>query len=109
MWRKDLADEIIAQEFSSPDLELAWLDEDESEPKALEAMLEGRVKLGAVTLNEMRDALAPGMLPLGCFYFRYSHTCRSYVGLSANKSTIGFCIQPWSYAFFPQFYLRPAV
>ena len=56
-WVKDLVDAIIAEEFSSPDLELAWLDEDEVVPKGLEAVLEGRVKLGAVTLNEMRDAL----------------------------------------------------
>jgi Phage portal protein len=56
-WVKDLVDEIIAGEFASPDLELAWLDEDEADPKGLEAVLEGRVKLGAVTLNEMRDAL----------------------------------------------------
>ena len=56
-WVKDLIDEIIADEFSSPDLELAWLDEDEGDPKGLEAVLEGRVKIGAVTLNEMRDCL----------------------------------------------------
>ena len=56
-WVKDLIDEIISEEFASPDLELAWLDEDEADPKGLEAVLEGRVKLGAVTLNEMRDAL----------------------------------------------------
>ena len=56
-WVKDLIDEIIAEEFASPDLELAWLDEDDADPKGLEAVLEGRVKLGAVTLNEMRDAL----------------------------------------------------
>jgi len=28
-WVKDLIDEIIGEEFSSPDLELAWLGEDE--------------------------------------------------------------------------------
>ena len=31
-WVKDLIDEIIAEEFASPDLELAWLDEDEADP-----------------------------------------------------------------------------
>ena len=56
-WVKDLIDEIIAEEFASPDLELAWLGEDEADPKGMEAVLEGRVKLGAVSLNEMRDAL----------------------------------------------------
>ncbi len=55
-WVKDLIDEIIAEEFSSPDLELDWLDED-ADAAGLEALLEGRVKLGAVTLNEMRDSL----------------------------------------------------
>ncbi len=55
-WVKDLMDEIIADEFASPDLELHWLDED-ADAAGLEASLEGRVKLGAVTLNEMRDAL----------------------------------------------------
>jgi Phage portal protein len=56
-WVKDLVDEIIAEEFASPDLELAWLDEDEADPKGMEAVLEGRVKLGAFTINEMREAL----------------------------------------------------
>jgi hypothetical protein len=55
-WVKDLVDEIISEEFSSPDLELHWLDED-ADAAGLEASLEGRVKLGAVTLNEMRDHL----------------------------------------------------
>jgi hypothetical protein len=53
-WVKDLIDEILAEELASPDLELHWLDEDEGDP---ETVLEGRLKVGALTLNEMRDAL----------------------------------------------------
>jgi hypothetical protein len=53
-WVKDLIDEIVAEEFASPDLELHWLEEDEGEP---EKVLEGRLKVDALTLNEMRDAL----------------------------------------------------
>jgi hypothetical protein len=53
-WVKDLIDGIIAEEFSSPDLELHWLDEDDGDP---ETVLESRVKLGAITLNEMRGHL----------------------------------------------------
>jgi hypothetical protein len=53
-WVKDLIDEIVAEEFGSPDLELHWLDEDEGDP---ETVLEGHLKVGALTLNEMRDAL----------------------------------------------------
>jgi len=56
-WVKDLCDEIIAEEFASPDLELAWLGEDDSDSKSAEAALESRLKLGALTLNELRDAL----------------------------------------------------
>jgi hypothetical protein len=55
-WVKDLIDEIIADEFASPDLELVRLDEDIDAAQA-EAHLEASVKLGAVTLNEMRDSL----------------------------------------------------
>ncbi len=55
-WVKDLIDEIIADEFASADLELAWLDED-TDATHNEAQLEARLKLGAVTLNELRDAL----------------------------------------------------
>jgi hypothetical protein len=57
-WVKDLIDEIVAEEFASPDLELHWLAEDEADP---ETVLEGRLKVGALTLNEMRDAL--GLYP----------------------------------------------
>jgi hypothetical protein len=55
-WVKDLVDEVIADEFGSPDLELLWLDED-SGAAEIEAQFEARVKIGAATLNELRDAL----------------------------------------------------
>ena len=56
-WVKDLIDEIIDDEFAWLDLELVWLNEDEGDPKGLKAGLEGQVRLGAITLNEMRDSL----------------------------------------------------
>ncbi len=55
-WVKDLVDEVIADEFASPDLELLWLDED-SGAAEIEAQIEARVKIGAATLNELRAAL----------------------------------------------------
>ncbi len=45
-WVKNLIDEIIAEEFSSPDLELHWLDED-ADAAGLEALLEARNRLRA--------------------------------------------------------------
>ncbi len=56
-WVKDLIDEIIAEEFASPDLELVWLSEDDNDLGRNEAALESRLKLGALTLNELRDGL----------------------------------------------------
>jgi hypothetical protein len=56
-WVKDLIDEIITEEFASPDLELVWLGEDDNDAGKAEAALESRLKIGAVTLNELRDAL----------------------------------------------------
>jgi hypothetical protein len=56
-WVKDLIDEIIAEEFASPDLELHWLDEDNSDTGKAEAAFEARLKIGAVTLNEVRSHL----------------------------------------------------
>jgi hypothetical protein len=49
-WVKDLIDEIIVDEFASPALELHWLDEDDGAAEN-EAALEGRVKLGDLTLG----------------------------------------------------------
>jgi hypothetical protein len=56
-WVKDLIDQILAEEFSSPDLELVWLSEEDNDLGKNEAALEARVKLGAITLNELRDSL----------------------------------------------------
>jgi hypothetical protein len=88
-WVKDLVDEIIAEEFASPDLELAWLDEDEGDPKGLEAVLEGRVKLGAVTLNEMRDALGLDPFATAAADRPMVLTATGYVPIEANASGEG--------------------
>ena len=86
-WVKDLIDEIIADEFASSDLELAWLDEDEADPKGLEAVLEGRVKLGAVTLNEMRDALGLDPYTNAAADRAMVLTATGYLPIEANTSS----------------------
>ena len=55
-WVKDLADDVIADELSSPDLELAWIEEDETDPVKQNGILDSRVKSGRMTINEARDA-----------------------------------------------------
>jgi hypothetical protein len=55
-WVKDLADEIIADELDSPDLELAWLEEGETDPTKQNTILDSQVRSGRITINEARDA-----------------------------------------------------
>jgi hypothetical protein len=85
-WVKDLIDEIVAEEFASPDLELHWLDEDEGDP---ETVLEGRVKLGAVTLNEMRDALGLDPFDNAAADRPMVLTATGYVPIEANAGGEG--------------------
>ena len=87
-WVKDLIDEIIAEEFASPDLELVWLDEDTDAAQA-EAQLESRVKLGAVTLNEMRDSLGLDAFANAAADRPMVLTATGYVPIEANASGEG--------------------
>jgi hypothetical protein len=79
-----LIDEIVAEEFASPDLELHWLDEDEGDP---ETVLEGRLKLGAVTLNEMRDALGLDPFDNAAADRPMVLTATGFVPIEANAGT----------------------
>jgi hypothetical protein len=85
-WVKDLIDEIVAEEFASPDLELHWLEEDEGEP---EKVLEGRLKLGALTLNEMRDALGLDPFDNAAADRPMVLTATGYVPIEANAGGEG--------------------
>jgi hypothetical protein len=85
-WIKDLIDEIVAEEFSSPDLELHWLEEDEGEP---ETVLEGRLKVGALTLNEMRDALGLDPFDNAAADRPMVLTATGYVPIEANAGAEG--------------------
>ena len=85
-WVKDLIDEIVAKEFASPDLELHWLDEDEGDP---ETVLEGRLKVGALTLNEMRDALGLDPFDNAAADRPMVLTATGYVPIEANAGAGG--------------------
>ena len=85
-WVKDLIDEIVAEEFASPDLELHWLDEDEGDP---ETVLEGRLKVGALTLNEMRDALGLDPFDNAAADRPMVLTATGYVPIEANAGGQG--------------------
>ena len=84
-WVKDLIDEIVAEEFASPDLELHWLDEDEGDP---ETVLEGRLKVGALTLNEMRDALGLDPFDNAAADRPMVLTATGYVPIEANAGKL---------------------
>ena len=55
-WIKGFIDPILEDEFASPDLELSWVEEDETDPQKFETIMEGRLKVAGVTLNQFRDA-----------------------------------------------------
>ena len=85
-WVKDLIDEIIAEEFASPDLELIWLDED-TDAATAQAQLESRVKLGALTLNELRDALGLDPFDVAAADRQMVLTPTGYVPIEAGAGT----------------------
>jgi len=86
-WVKDLIDEIIADEFASPDLELVWLSEEDADLGKNEAALENRVKLGALTLNELRDALGLDPYPNPAADRPMVLTANGYVPIEAGLNT----------------------
>jgi hypothetical protein len=83
-----MVDEIIAEEFSSPDLELVWLDEDTDAAQA-EAQFESRVKLGVVTLNELRDSLGLDPFDNTAADRPMVLTATGYVPIEANAGGVG--------------------
>jgi hypothetical protein len=85
-WVKDLIDEIIAEEFSSPDLELTWLDEDDGDA---ETVLANRLKIGAVTLNELRDSLGLDPFANPAADRPMVLTAAGYVPIEANAEVKG--------------------
>jgi hypothetical protein len=54
-WIKDLIDDITADELDSPDLELAWLEEQDIDPTKQSTIIDQKVKSGRMTINEARD------------------------------------------------------
>ena len=54
-WIKDLIDDVVADELGSPDLELAWLEEQDIDPTKQSAIIDQKVKGARMTLNEARD------------------------------------------------------
>jgi hypothetical protein len=56
-WAKRFVDSVIQNRMGQTDLEFAWLEQDEIDPKEQSAILVGYVKEGVYTRNEARDKL----------------------------------------------------
>ncbi|MHB8885822.1 MAG: hypothetical protein ACYC5H_12245 [Methylovirgula sp.] len=54
---KSLIDDVIAQEFQSPDLEFSWSNEASIDPQTQESILSSYATKGILTINEARVAL----------------------------------------------------
>ncbi len=56
-WVKGLIDEILADEFSAPDLEFVWSADPSLDPQTQETILSSYTTKGILTINEARAAL----------------------------------------------------
>lgn len=54
-WVKSLIDDIISEEFDSPDLEFIWRGDDELDPVKRQQITAGNLKAGLLTINEGRQ------------------------------------------------------
>lgn len=53
-WVKALIDDILTEEFNSPDLEFAWRGDDELDPVKRQQITSGNLRDGLITINEGR-------------------------------------------------------
>ena len=58
-WVKSLVDDVIAQEFASPDLEFRWKDDRAGDPATVASIATDYVKNGIKSVNEVRGELGP--------------------------------------------------
>ena len=63
IWVKSLIDDVIAEEFESPDLEFFWSNEAWIDPQTQESILSSYATKGILTINEARVALGREPLP----------------------------------------------
>jgi hypothetical protein len=57
MWTKRLMDKIIREDFDAPDLEFSWESDAEFDPAKAVVINTGYAKIGAMTIDEVRDNL----------------------------------------------------
>jgi hypothetical protein len=65
-WVKSFIDPVIALDFGSPDLEFAWADDREQDPKQAADIRVADVKAGIISVDEAREGM--GKEPLGGAY-----------------------------------------
>jgi hypothetical protein len=80
-WAKSLIDDILTNEFDSPDLEFAWRSVHETDPSTRESILSGYASKGILTLNEARAELGREALPDAAANRPMALTAAGYVPL----------------------------
>jgi hypothetical protein len=55
LWRKRWLDDLIGTEFGAPDLEFAWIEEDDLDAKTKSEIDDRSLKNGSATIDEIRD------------------------------------------------------
>lgn len=79
-WFKGFLDRVIAEDFAAPDLEFAWKEDQEQDPKQAADIMIGKVKAAIISVDEAREA--DGKDPLGGAYAKpMLATGQGYVAL----------------------------
>lgn len=87
LWVKNLIDDVIAQEFASPDLEFSWSNEASIDPQTQETILTSYATKGILTINEARVALGREPLEEAAANKPMVLTGAGYVPLSGKPQT----------------------
>jgi hypothetical protein len=79
-WFKGFLDRVIAEEFEAADLEFAWQEDQEQDPKQAADIMIGKVKAAIISVDEARES--DGKEPLGGAYSKpMLATAQGYVAL----------------------------
>lgn len=84
LWVKQLVDFFIEKYWPGAKVEFAWTDDRQVDQKDQEAVLSGYAKIGAMTINEIRDRLGLDPIPEGNVL--RVMTANGYVKIDANDN-----------------------
>jgi len=87
LWVSDLVNEIIVREFDEPDIEFAFVEEDEVDHSTQSEILTRYAESGVLTLNQVRERLGEEPDPNPAANMLMCKTMNGYVPVGKNATT----------------------